>query len=442
MSSGAAFQPTSRYQDVVYFLISLLTLPHWFSKYLALRYVAKKDLPSFSPYPKCSHNVNNPIKIVIISNYIPHYRYPVFKKMKDSGKYDMTIYTTMPLSSSVESARKQLSLIYPKGINIDLRTRHLKVRVGQKEKINIPVLLPFNLYASKPKIIISGNMGSASLVSMVVAKILKVPFVIWTEEIKVNADDTSRLQKIFRSILLPRTTAFLTWGNPAKDYLQEKGFSEEKLYYCAQAVDNEWWIKTTKNHDTQKIKLRMKLFGRVFLLAGQHIPRKGFDKVLDAWSRLDRDIQKANHLVVAGEGEENNNLKQIAQKARIPNILFTGQKNQSELSEIFSAADVLIFPSLVDVWGMVVNEAMCSGLPVLASKYAGSSHELIISEEYGELIDPLDIDSLTQILLKWINQDLPNPAIIRKWIQKINFDLTVNAFDKIIEKYTTSEYHE
>jgi len=390
----------------------------------------------FSNTPKYNHTVRNPIKIAIISNYIPHYRYPVFKKMLDSGKYDMTIFTTMPLSRSVAPAQKNLHLIYPRGINIGLKTRHQKVGVGQKETANIPVFLPFKLLASKPKIIISGNMGPTSLVSMLVAKILRVPFVIWTEEIKVNADETSRLQKLFRSILLPRTTAFLTWGYPAKAYLLEKGFPEEMLHYCAQAVDNEWWIKTTKSSDTQEIKRKMKLVGRVFLLTGQLISRKGFDKILDAWSRLDGDIQRENHLVVVGEGEEENNLKQLAQKTGIPNILFTGQKNQPELSEIFSAADVLIFPSLVDVWGMVVNEAMCSGLPVLASKYAGSSRELITSDEYGELIDPLDIRSLTQILLKWINQDLPNPEIIRTRIQKNNFDLTVNAFETVIDKYT------
>jgi len=352
-----------------------------------------------------------------------------------SAKYDMTIFTTMPICYSFEPAQKNLCLFHSKGLNLSLKTSHHKVGVDQKETSNIPLFLPFNLIMYKPQIIISGNMGPVSLVSMLVAKLLRIPFVIWTEQIITIDGETSRLQKLLRFIMLPRTTAFLTWGRPAKDYMIENGIPEEKLYYCAQAVDNEWWINTTRTHNSEEIRVRMNLSGRVFLLAGQLISRKGFDKVLNAWSALDRETQEGNHIVIVGEGEDEHHLKQICQNNSIPNILFTGQKNQYQLSEIFSVADVFIFPSLVDVWGMVVNEAMASGLPVLASKYAGASRELITSDKYGEIIDPLDSHSLTQVLKNWINIDLPNPEIIRQRIQETNFDLTVATFDRVIEKY-------
>jgi glycosyltransferase involved in cell wall biosynthesis len=347
----------------------------------------------------------------------------------------MTIFTTMPMDRSVEPARRNLNLHYPKGFNFSLKTKHEKVGVNQKEVSNIPFSLPFNLIFYKPQIIISGNMGPTSLVSMLAAKILRIPFVIWTEEISTSAKNLSWLQKLFRFILLPRTTAFLTWGLPAKNYMLQKEIPREKLHYCAQAIDNEWWINSARANSSKIIKSQMKLSGRVFLMVGQLISRKGFDKILEAWSGLDQNIQEQNHIIIVGEGEDEYYLKQIAQSNSIPNIIFAGQKNQDDLSEIFSASDILIFPSLVDVWGMVVNEAMASGLPVLASKYAGSSQELITYPKYGEIIDPLDRHSLTQVLGKWINHELPNPEIIRQRIQEINFDLTVASFAEVIEKH-------
>jgi len=355
--------------------------------------------------------------------------------MMDSGRYDMILFTTMPIDRSVEPAQRNLNLRYPKGFNFSLRTKHQKVGVDQKEISNIPFFLPCNLIFYKPHIIISGNMGPTSLVSMLVAKTLRIPLVIWTEEISTSAKNISWLQKLFRFILLPRTTAFLTWGLPAKNYMLHKGIPREKLHYCAQAIDNEWWINSAKANNSKIVKNRMKLSGRVFLMVGQLISRKGFNKILKAWSALDQNTQEQNHIIIVGEGEDEHYLKQIARSNNIPNIIFTGQKNQDDLSDIFSASDILIFPSLVDVWGMVVNEAMASGLPVLASKYAGSSQELITSPKYGELIDPLDSHSLTQVLEKWINHELPNPEIIRQRIQEISFDLTVASFDKVIEKY-------
>ncbi len=374
-------------------------------------------------------------KVVLVTNYVPQYRYPIFDEINSSRDYDLSIFTTMPVRHSTKSAQENLDLSFPHGINIILKTKHNSVGVNQKETSSIPFLLPLSLIKSRAQIIISGNMGPTSLVCLFVAKIFRIPFIVWTEEIRESALNISRLQRFFRAIILPRTSAFLTWGKPSYDYMREQGISRDKLYYCAQAVDNDWWIQTSEAHDTKAIKSRLGLTGRAFLLVGQLITRKGFDRILEAWSELHHATQKENHIIIAGQGEEELTLKRIAKDNNIPNVLFTGQRNQFELSELYSVADVFIFPSLVDVWGMVVNEAMCNGLPVLASKYAGASQELITSKEYGELIDPLNTASLTKTLNKWIHIDLPHPKIIRNRIQSVNFDLTVRTFDRLVKRY-------
>lgn len=79
----------------------------------------------------------------------------------------------------------------------------------------------------------------------------------------------------------------------------------------------------------------------------------------------------------------------VVRTRAIPNIMFVGPQDPEALARWYSVADVFVFPSLVDVWGLVVNEAMACGLPVLASKYAGASQELVRDGEWGSCLIPM-----------------------------------------------------
>ncbi len=373
-------------------------------------------------------------KVALVIKCVPPYRYPVFRALHASTKFATRFIASMPWSWSVPEARKTLDLIRSRGITINRSTKHKGVNVEQKEPVTVPLSLPLDLLRFRPDLIISGNMGPVSLASVLTARLMRVPFVLWTEEIATTAGEISRIQKILRRIILPRTNAFLAWGKPAVDYIVSQGFDPARVHYCAQAIDNDWWIARSRAADRDAIRQQLGLKGRVFLLTGQLISRKGFDKLMMAWAKLDPRHQAENALLVVGSGEDEEKLRQLARDLEIPNIVFTGGKSHDELPDIYSAADVLVFPSLVDVWGMVVNEGLACGLPVLASKYAGSSQELITSPEYGEQIDPLDIDSMTATLGKWMECELPDAEILRTHVRKINFGVTVKAFEDVIEQ--------
>jgi hypothetical protein len=70
-----------------------------------------------------------------------------------------------------------------------------------------------------------------------------------------------------------------------------------------------------------------------------------------------------------------------------------------EIPRLFAASDLLVFPTLRDCWGMVVNEALAAGIPVLGSRYAGAAEELLCDGDVGRLIDPLVPDALDAALL-------------------------------------------
>lgn len=382
---------------------------------------------------------NSQPHVVIVTKCVPPYRYPVFKRMQDLGSYSLKIFSGMPLSESVPEAAENLKIFHPKGINIHRKTNHGSVNVDQKEVFNIPVSLPYHIFRHKPDLVIAGNMGPKALMSMLVAKLKRVPFVIWTEEITETAASVSGIQQRFRNFLLPRTDAFLAWGQPAHDYMVNLGYPKEKVYYCAQAVDNERWVNESKTVDRDKLRTELELKGRIFLMVGQMIERKGFDHFMRAWAKIPKAKQAENQLLFVGDGDYLESLKALAESLEIPNYRFLPQQSQDELPALYSSADVLVFPSLVDVWGMVTNEALACGTPVLASKYAGSSQELIDNDDVGELIDPLDTEALVPIIERWIEKSRPDPEVLRNRVRKVNFDVTVEAFNRLIKDHTALE---
>jgi len=124
------------------------------------------------------------------------------------------------------------------------------------------------------------------------------------------------------------------------------------------------------------------------LYAGQFLRRKGVPEMLDALA-LAQDA--AWHLTVVGGGPEAPMVRRYAEKLGLSGrIHWRGQVPYDEITSIYRSADVLLFPSLREVWGLVVNEALLSGLFVVATRHAAASQELIVQGENGLLVEPCD----------------------------------------------------
>ena len=374
-----------------------------------------------------------PVRVAVLTNAVLAYRRPVFEILLKDEAFQLKVFVSMPLSTSDELACKILPLHYSKGININKKTYHSETNVEQNEYVHIPLRLPFDLFFYRPDIIISGEFGLRSLVAFFVARLIRVPFVLWSEAIFESSKGISQIQKILRRFLIPRATSFLAWGSPAVDYLKTYLISDDAIIYCAQAVDNEYWMKQAKTYSKTEIRTQLGTKGKVFLAVGRLVALKGFDYLLNAWGALPDEIIQQNTLIIVGAGEEENDLRRIASDIKNSNIVFTGFKPSTELPKYYAAADVFVFPSLVDVWGLVVNEAMACGLPVLASKYTGAAQELIDSPEVGEIFDPLDIGSFTSLLLRWCAIDKQTSALAtQKAVSRLNFEVTVQSIKKLI----------
>lgn len=378
-------------------------------------------------------------KIAILTNRIPVYRLPIFTEIQNQNPYlDLVFFLSEPSNLTSNDAKNSLKLVFSKSYNISYKTRHQDLNTSQTERLPLPVGLVLDLIKYKPDIIISGEMGTRSLLAFVYSKLFSTPLIIWSEEISSSAISISRIQKFLRKHIFRYAHGYLAWGAPAKDYLiSELGIDSSKIYKCSQAVDNQFWQSNINYYKMEEIKSELALKGKTALLVGRLVERKGFDKFLQAWSKLPADIQASNSIIIIGSGSQESNLKLLSDKYRIPNCHFCGSKTMQELPNYYALADFFVFPSLVDVWGLVVNESLACGTPVLGSKYSGAIQELIINDTYGDIIDPNNLNDFTNKLknLLLLNREKPKEQL-QNHIAQFNFQQSSKAIlDAIKSSY-------
>jgi len=365
--------------------------------------------------------------IVIVTNWVPPYRTPVLEYVSLKVKEGLRIISTKSPSFSDPKATEVLDIRYSPSWYFPFTTNYRKVEASYSEGIPFPILLPWQLLACKPKLVVSGNMGAVSLVCLAVARVLGIPFVIWTEATPHSSSSINWVQRSIRKVLMKYTDAYLAWGRPACAYLEQNGIDARKIYYCPQSIDNGWWISMSEKACNIQSRHQIPNASRVFICVGRLVKGKGVDVLLRAWAKLDRKKQCDSALLIVGDGECRSDLEALASELSIPNIEFVGGVGQEELPYYLSKADVFVFPSLVDVWGMVVNEAYACGVPVIASKYTGVAQELVAGCEFGDVVDVLDIREFSAALDKWIDSEIPDKEAVRMCVSAFNYDRSAES---------------
>jgi len=176
--------------------------------------------------------------------------------------------------------------------------------------------------------------------------------------------------------------------------------SLDGFFYCEYSINTidmvyfQSKVVEYRNKETF-IKERKKYPKYLLLYVGQLIKRKGIIQVLKA---LDNLSDSEVGLMIVGSGPEENNMKNFCEEENIKNVFFEGFRQQEELVKYYALADIFILPSFEEVWGLVINEALASGLYVLSSKYAGASYDLIKEGWNGEIFDPNKVEEIVELI--------------------------------------------
>ena len=231
----------------------------------------------------------------------------------------------------------------------------------------------------RPDAIVTSEMGWRTMVALAYGLLTRVPVWVMIEVSLHSERHCGRLRSMARALILRLTRGWIAVGECTAEYLASLKVPTSRVTTIQNTVDERPFRAVRRLPRTANQK-------PVALCAGQLVPRKGVGLLLEALATLARRGIEVE-LLIAGDGPERPWLEERAKQLHLTGVSFLGRRTTDELAGLFRRADFLVFPTLEDVWGLVVNEALWSGLPVLASRYAGCAKELLPA---GNIFDPLD----------------------------------------------------
>jgi glycosyltransferase involved in cell wall biosynthesis len=198
-------------------------------------------------------------------------------------------------------------------------------------------------------------------------------------------------------------------------YYENLGFSTERVIFGVDVVDNEYYrsIADCARLDEASLRGSYGLPVNYFLFVGRFLPKKGLESLVTAFKQYrDRAAvsgKVAWDLVLVGDGRHQNAIRAMVKD--LPGVHFAGAVFGDTLCHYYGLARVLVVPSLVDQWGLVVNEGLAAGLPVLVSRGCGAARTLVKEGDNGWTFDPDGVDALALLLRRM--SDLPNDELIQ-----------------------------
>ena len=184
-------------------------------------------------------------------------------------------------------------------------------------------------------------------------------------------------------------------------YFLKAGFPENRVVFGVDVVDNDYYSKNAEYalKNEKNIRQARGMPENYFLFVGRVMPKKGLETLLQAY-KIYRTSVKDNKwdLVIVGIGGNLEELKKAYAAHR--DIQFPGAQFGSNLCHYYALARALVVPSLSDQWGLVINEGMACGLPVIASRGCGATATLVHDGDNGWTFGPGDADDLARCLIE------------------------------------------
>ena len=207
--------------------------------------------------------------------------------------------------------------------------------------------------------------------------------------------------EILKSRLVRRYTTVAVTGERAEEYALRLGVKRECVFRTGNMVDNERYA-TCADHvrrNESRERQRLALPTRYFLTVSRLSPEKNLRALLKAFSQYRRGGGQWG-MVLVGSGPQERQLQEMVRADEIPGVHFAGWKQYDAVPPYYALASCLVLASVSETWGLVVNEAMACGLPVLVSERCGCVPELCRERENGYRFAPDSVDELAGLMVR------------------------------------------
>jgi len=323
-------------------------------------------------------------RLAVITEIIAPYRIPVFNALAKEPDIELKVIF---LAENDPGLRKWL--VYKNEMEFPyqvLSSRRMRL-AGRSLILHWGLTTALGEFA--PEAIICGGYNDvADWQAWLWARRRKLPFLVWVES---NGSDRRAGIAVFESLkkrFLAGSTGVVVPGRASTTYAASLGVRDDSVFIAPNAVDNELFGKRALQERSQaeSQRLALGLPERYFLFVGRLIREKGVFDLIEAYAGLSPDIRKKIGLVLVGDGRERAELEKAARVVSPGKIIFRGFVQRDRLVTDYALAEVFVFPTHSDAWGLSVNEAMACGLPVIVADVAGCAGDLVEDGCNGRIV--------------------------------------------------------
>jgi glycosyltransferase involved in cell wall biosynthesis len=216
---------------------------------------------------------------------------------------------------------------------------------------------------------------------------------------------TGRAVALAKRVLLAQAQAYIAQGTLSRDYLVSLGAAPSRIHMLpVNCIETDRFRVPEEGQATQQNRLKGEVGLRgqhVILYVGRLAPGKGLFELLDAHEKLRQAVPDVDLLLVGG-GAERQALETYIAKRGLEGVNLVGARPYGDLPALYQLADCFALPTFSDTWGVVVLEALASGLPVVTTTRCGSAPDLIAGRGTGLVVEPGDVPSLAEAMKRMI----------------------------------------
>jgi glycosyltransferase involved in cell wall biosynthesis len=328
------------------------------------------------------------VRVALITEIIAPYRIPVFNALARQAGIDLHVI----FLAETDPTQRQW-LVYKNEIQFSYQVLPAwRRRWGSWHILLNRGLGPALDRFSPNSILCGGYNHPAFWQALVWAKFHSVHFTAWIESTIRDQRKLGKLAGYMKRGFMRNCDSFVVPGKSSFEYVRSMGIAEERIRTAPNAVDTGRFAALAGSARERASQLRAQLVlpQRYFLCAGRILAEKGVFHLMQAYAQLAPELRAQVGLVLVGEGSAKQELMNAATRISPGTVIFPGFTQRDQLAAYYALADALIFPTLSDPWGLVVNEAMACGLPVIATDVAGCTADLVQDGENGYVIPAAD----------------------------------------------------
>lgn len=264
----------------------------------------------------------------------------------------------------------------------ELKFRHVFLKKNYKvKKDGITVVhnnkdIWNNLRKFNPDVVVTGGFNPTMLYAIIYTKIFRKKLIPITDAWEMSERHLGKLHRLIRKIVYNSSQAYLACSLKGKEYFKQYGH-EKKIFVTHYSIDHRKFANrntfSQRDHD--------------LIFSGQLIERKNPDFFIRVVMQLQQQIPSLRVLLL-GNGPLRGQLLDTLDNAGI-NYTYPGHAQQEELPRYYGQSRIFLFPTSFDAWGVVAQEALAAGTPVITTPFAGCADELVLDNKNGFVL-PLD----------------------------------------------------